>query len=362
VPFLAQVVMNAVDAGAGQRPAGLWQQTLGLLQAWSDDRCSRKAAALSYYAAFSLAPLLVIVLAAGGLVMDSEVLGAALLDQVRQAFGQAGAELVEQMLVSSAKEEVRGWSVGIAIAVLFLGATTAFAELKSSLDDIWRVHADPQAVQRSGWWDLLRTRVLSLGLVLTIAFLLLTSLAMNAFLALAWRALSGWVGVAESTWLALAGELTTWLVVGALFTAIYRVLPEARLGWGHLLKAAAITTALFIVGKWGIGLYLANSAPASSFGAAGSLAILLLWMYYSASIFFLGAQIARLFVGVPNAYGEPSEPIAPIPPQEPQEPQERQERQEPQTLQARSTPQAERKLSTLPLQTGAQVRQVDQGR
>jgi len=342
--------MSVVASGSAQRSVGPWQNIVALVQAWSDDRCSRKAAALAYYTAFSLAPLLVIVLAAGGLVMDSEMLGAALLDQVRQAFGEAGAELVQQMLVTSAQEEVRGWSVGIAIAVLFLGATTAFAELKSSLDDIWRVHPDPNAVQRSGWFDLLRTRVLSLGLVLTIAFLLLTSLAMNALLGLAWQALSGWVGVAETTWLALAGEVTTWLVVGALFTAIYRVLPEARLEWGHLLKAAGITTVLFMVGKWAIGLYLANSAPASSFGAAGSLAILLLWMYYSASIFFLGAQIARMFVGVPNAFGEPSEPIAPIPPQAPK------------ALQSPAAPRPGRHLPAALLRPGARVTQVPQGR
>jgi membrane protein len=272
-------------------PREVWRRFGILSSAWSEDHCSRKAAAVAYYTAFSLAPILVIVVAVAGLLVETTTLSEAILAQARLLIGEPGAALLADLLAASARRDDRGWAALAAVAVLLVGATTVFAELKDSLDEIFRV----QRRAAAGVWGLLRSRLLSFGLVLVLAFLLLVSLAVNALLAV----LSGWwLGIdGETGWL-LRGLswIATLVVVIGLFAAIYKLLPEARLAWRDVGAAAVVTALLFLAGRVAIGLYLGNSAPASAFGAAGSLAVLLLWVYYSASIFFVGAEITRLFI------------------------------------------------------------------
>ena len=280
------------SAMRGTREGGikrLWHALTQLASAWSEDRCSRKAAAVAYYTAFSLAPILVIVLAVAGLLVETTALSAAILDQTRMLIGEPGAALLGDLLAASTRKTERGWAALAAFAALLVGATTAFAELKDSLDEIFRV----ERRRPPGLWGLLRSRLLSFGLVLVLAFLLLVSLAVNAVLAVISTRLIG----AEAGWL-LTGLswVATLVVVIGLFAAIYKLLPEARLAWRDVLLSAGITALLFLAGRLAIGLYLGNSAPASAFGAAGSLAVLLLWVFYSASIFFVGAEITRLFI------------------------------------------------------------------
>jgi len=270
--------------------------------AWSDDRCARRAAAVSYYTAFSLAPILVIVLAVAGMIVDTTTLTGAILQEVRMLIGEPGAALLHDLLAASQNGGRQGWAAAAALAVLLVGATTAFAELKDSLDELF----GHDAAATQGVWDLLRTRLLSFGLVLVLAFLLLVSLAVNAALAV----VSGHLfGTELGSALRGISWLATYIVVIGLFAAIYKLLPEAHLAWRDALLGAAVTAGLFIVGRYAIGLYLGNSAPASAFGAAGSLAVLLLWVYYSASIFFLGAEVTRLFIA-PPAPGAPSRATA----------------------------------------------------
>jgi membrane protein len=270
-------------------PRRLWRGLQELVAAWSDDRCARRAAAVSYYTAFSLAPILVIVLAVAGLVVDATTLSDAILDQARRLIGAGGADLLASLLEASRDGARRGWAALAAFAVLLVGATTAFAELKDSLDELFG-HAGPAP---EGIWGFLRARLLSFGLVLVLAFLLLVSLAVNAALAVASNYLFG----AEVGWaLRAISWVATLVVVIGLFGAIYKLLPAAHLAWRDALLGATVTAGLFLVGRYLIGLYLGNSAPASAFGAAGSLAVLLLWVYYSASVFFLGAEVTRLFI------------------------------------------------------------------
>jgi membrane protein len=267
----------------------LWQALAALADAWSDDRCARRAAALSYYTAFSVAPILVIVLAVAGFIVDTTTLSGAILDQARMLIGDAGAELLDGLLKASQNGTRQGWAAAAAFAVLLVGATTAFAELKDSLDELFG-HRGPVP---EGLWGMLRARLLSFGLVLALAFLLLVSLAVNAALA----AVSGYLFGEQVGWVlrAVSWAATLVVVVGT-FAAIYKLLPAAHLAWRDALLGASVTAVLFLVGRYLIGLYLGNSAPASAFGAAGSLAVLLLWVYYSASIFFLGAEVTRLFI------------------------------------------------------------------
>jgi membrane protein len=267
----------------------LWRGLQGLAAAWSDDRCARRAAALSYYTAFSIAPILVIVLAVAGLIVETTTLSGAIIDQARMLMGDAGAELLENLLEASRNGARQGWAAAAAFAVLLVGATSAFAELKDSLDELFGYEGPAP----EGLWGMLRARLLSFGLVLVLAFLLLVSLAVNAALAVVSSYLFGdglgWALRAIS-WVA------TLVVVMGTFAAIYKLLPAAHLAWRDALLGASVTAGLFLVGRYLIGLYLGNSAPASAFGAAGSLAVLLLWVYYSASVFFLGAEVTRLFI------------------------------------------------------------------
>jgi len=283
--FLA---MTANDS----RTRRLWRGLARLRAAWSNDRCARRAAAVSFYTAFSLAPILVIVLAVAGMIVDTTTLTGAILQEARMLIGEPGAALLRELLAASQDGGRQGWAAAAAFAVLLVGATTAFAELKDSLDELF----GHDSAATEGVWDLLRTRLLSFGLVLVLAFLLLVSLAVNA----AFAVVSGHLFGTELSWaLRAISWFATDIVVIGLFAAIYKLLPEAHLAWRDALLGATVTAGLFIVGRYAIGLYLGNSAPASAFGAAGSLAVLLLWVYYSASIFFLGAEVTRLFIARP---------------------------------------------------------------
>jgi membrane protein len=259
---------------------------------WSEEHCSRKAAALAYYTAFSLAPILVIVLWIVGLVADAKAASDELREQLSTLVGPAGEAAIDALIVHTLEESRGGMAALLALPVLLVGATTAFTELKQSLDEIWG--EKPEA--SSGIWSFLRTRLLSFGMILVIAFLLLVSLAANALVAVGSRQLAQWIGLSGAVALQVISSAITLLVVFAIFSAIYKLLPEIELRWRDVARAAAVTTVLFLLGQVGIGLYLGNSATANAYGAAGSLAVLMLWIYYSTSVFFLGAVMNKFWL------------------------------------------------------------------
>jgi membrane protein len=260
--------------------------------AWSDDHCSRKAAALAYYTAFSLAPTLVIVVWLVSFFVDATLATEELRNQLSGLVGSAGAEVIDAVLKHT-QEEAQGLrAIAIAFPVLLIGATTAFSELKESLDEIWGVRSEA----RSGIWGLLRTRLLSFGMILVIAFLLLVSLAVNAMIALASTSISRAIGVEGAVAVQVLSTAVALVVVAGIFAAIYKLLPAISLRWRDVARAAGVTTVLFLAGQTAIGLYLGNSATASAYGAAGSLAVLLLWIYYSSAIFLLGAELNKFWL------------------------------------------------------------------
>jgi membrane protein len=265
--------------------AGLLKQTLS---DWFSHRCMSKGAALAFYALFSLAPILVLVIALAGAFFGREAATGEIVRQFGALVGRDGAEAVE-VAIASADQSGDGLVASmIALGTLLVGSTTAFAELKESLDEIWFGRIAPS----SGIVHAIKTRMLSFGLVLVLAFLLLVSLMVSAALAVFtsyWSASTSGVVASGMSW------LVTFVVITALFAAIYKLLPPARLSWGDVMIGAVLTALLFEVGKHLIGLYLGNAAVTSSFGAAGSLGVLALWVYYSAQIFFLGAEFTRLY-------------------------------------------------------------------
>lgn len=266
------------------------RMTLG---AWLDDNCASRAAALSFYTAFSIAPILVIAVAIASFVFQREAVLNSVLLEAHRFFGADGTGLIERLLIASRDDKNRGFAALIAGLTLLLGATTAFAELKDSLDAIWRVPKN----RISGIRALLRARILSFGLVLSIGFLLLVSLLVNAALESFSSAFAAWFGLGTTLLAQLGSGVLSIGGVGILFTLISKLLPTIGPSWPIAGRGALVTTVLFLLGRAGIGVYLGNAATTSSFGAAGSLAVLLLWVYYSALIFFVGAEYTRVAAG-----------------------------------------------------------------
>lgn len=257
---------------------------------WLEHRASSKGAALAFYTLFSMAPILVLVLAIAGWFYGPQAARGQLFEELRGLVGAQGAEAVQLVLAGARNKEEGRLATLAAGALLLFGATSVFAELKASLDDIWQV---PPLVHGTVW-DVIRTRLLSFGMILVLAFLLMVSLVVSAALT-----------VLENLWDAYwrdAGRVLTgvnfiisYLVIAALFGVIFKLLPRVRLSWHDVTIGALGTAALFTLGKYLIGAYIGNSGVTSSFGAAGSMIALLLWVYYSAQIFFLGAEFARQY-------------------------------------------------------------------
>ena len=259
-------------------------------RAWSDDEAASMGAALAFYALFSMAPLLLLVISILALIVDAEVASRLIFDQLAQLLGEQGANAVRGVLQAS-KEGADGIiAAAISFAMLVVGATTVLAELQRDLDRIWRYKPPPGR----GLWVLLGSRLWAVGLVLAIGFLLLLTLVLSA----AVSALGSlWAEYLPGTALLLRVlELgVSFLVVTGLFAMIYKILPNARIPWSDVWVGAAITSVLFGVGKWLIGLYIGKSSVASPFGAAGTLVVVILWVYYSSQVFFLGAEFTHAY-------------------------------------------------------------------
>lgn len=277
-------------ARAATRAAAAWAVLKGAAGEFFTHQAPRKSAALSFYALFSLAPLVTVVLLVVGVLVDEATARTAFASQLGALIGADSAQALLAVADASARER-RGVLASVAaVATTLVGATTVFAELKDSLDEIWHVTAVP----RKRWWELVRARLLSFGLILAVGFLLLVSLLVSTVLATVGSHLGTWLqGLA---WIAeTLNVAAALLAVTLLFAAIFKLLPDARLAWRDVWTGAAVTAVLFTVGKTLIGLYLGATAAKSAFGAAGSLVVVVVWVYYSSWILFFGAEITREF-------------------------------------------------------------------
>lgn len=270
---------------------------------WRQDNALRLGAALAYYTIFSLPPLLFILVAVAGLVYGEQAARGELVAQIQGTIGRDAAGVVQTMIERAGRGGSGIIATVIGVAVLLLGATGVFGELQASLNEIWGLRLKPGGALRST----LRTRVMSFAMILTIGFILLVSLVLSAALSAFGSFLQNlWPGPPlVTTLLHAANFLVSFGVVTLLFAAIYKVLPDARIGWGDVIYGAVATALLFTIGKFLIGLYLGRSAVGSPYGAAGSLIVLLLWIYYSAQILFFGAEFTEVYA---KRYGSGIEP------------------------------------------------------
>ena len=259
--------------------------------AWMDDFAPSMGAAISYYTVFSLAPLLVIVIAIAGAVFGREAVTGQIVAQLSGLIGNDGAQVV-QGLVAAASDTDKGLIAGlISVVVLLIGATTVFAELQSALDRIWHV---PVAQKPSGIMALLRTRLVSFGLILGVAFLLMVSLSVSAGIA-AFGAWAGGMLPGSELLLQALNMAISVCIATLLFAMIYKLMPSTPIAWRDVWIGAGVTAVLFEVGKLLIGLYLGKSGVTESFAAAGSLVVLLAWVYYAAQVFLLGAEFTKVY-------------------------------------------------------------------
>ena len=245
--------------------------------AWVDDRAQSMGAALAYYTVFSIAPLLLIAISVAGLVFGQNAARDAIITQLQGLMGKAGAEAVQGLIQSASKPSQGIVGTVVGLVVLVIGATSVFAELQDDLNRIWET---PQKAKLAGWWAWLRTRILSMGMILAVGFLMLVSLAASAM----FDAAGTWAGSSVGAGKVLSEGINfvlSYLLTASLLALIYRFMPDATIRWRDVTIGALLTAFLFVAGKFLIGLYIAKSALASGFGAAGSLAVLLAWVYYS---------------------------------------------------------------------------------
>ena len=263
-----------------------------------DDRVPSMGAALAYYTMFSMAPLLLIVVAVAGTVFGEDAARGQIQAQLSALMGPRGALAVQELLAGLDKPAQSLTATVVGVLLLLVGATTVFAELQDALDRIWRV-PDSDGAAAGGWLGLVRVRLLSFGMILAVGFLLMVSLVVSATLSTLgqlWNPAQGpWVTVA-----AVANEAASFALVAALFALIYKVMPRVRVAWRDVWTGALFTALLFTAGKSLIGLYVGTSAVTSGFGAAGSLVVVLVWVYWSAQVFLFGAEFTWIYA---NAYG-----------------------------------------------------------
>lgn len=261
------------------------------MKAWWFDNVPRLGASLAYYTLFAIAPILVVAIAIAGFVFGDAAVRGQIVGQIDGLVGRDGALAVQGLLEGASRRGSGGIVATVIGSVTFILASTgAFLELQAALDTIWRVKPRPGANLKSFLLDRLR----SFGLVVSIGFLLLVSLAVSAALS----ALGGWLERSGPGWPILWQALNVVVSLGVitvLFAMLYRFLPDVKLGWRDVWTGALVTAGLFTIGKQVIGLYLGRSSTASSYGAAGSVVVLLLWVYYTSQIVLLGAEFTRVY-------------------------------------------------------------------
>jgi membrane protein len=254
---------------------------------WQADNAPRLGAALAYYTLFSLAPLLIIAIAIAGFAFGHDAAQGRIVEELRGLVGPVGAQAVEELIRNSRKPEAGLVATLLGLLTLFLGATGVFTELKNALNDVWDVKAPSQ-----GLWGMIRTRLAAFALVLVVGFLLLVSLVVSAALSAAETVLDGMV---PTTTLQLLNAGLSLIVITMLFAFIYKYLPDTYVSWRDVWVGAALTSALFTIGKYLIGLYLGRSSLTSAYGAAASIVILMVWVYYAAQVFFYGAELTHAY-------------------------------------------------------------------
>lgn len=288
----ARVHHHAAVPHAEDHPSRLqnyWGIVKDTIQGWSDHNALRLGAALAYYTVFAMAPLFLIAIAIAGLVFGPEAANRQLFGQINDMVGNSGGEAIQAMVAGANKPRAGTWATIVGAVTLLVGAAGVFLSLQEALNTIWQVR------QKAGYGirHFIKARLLSFAMVLVLGFLLLVSLIVSAALAALGKFLSGLLPEEEILWQVVNFVISLGIIT-VLFAAIFKVLPDVKVPWRHVWWGALVSALLFDLGKFALGLYLGRSSFGSIYGAAGSLMIVLLWVYYSSQTLFLGAEFTRV--------------------------------------------------------------------
>ncbi len=269
----------------------LWTTVKKTLKAWMAGDPFRQSAVIAYYAIFSIPALLVIVVALAGIAFGEEAVRGEISNQIGSAIGEDAAEQIEVMITNASEKKASFFAAALSILTLIVGCTGVFAQLQSELNQIWEVRVEAE----KKWLRVLRTRFFSFGLVIAIAFLMLVSLIITAGLSL----LNGWIKEHLPDVMLyifyLINFAVSFSVITVLFALMFKVLPDAQVRWRNVWIGAGVTAGLFILGKFLLGIYFGKSDPGSTYGAAGSIVLIMLWVSYTCMIVFLGAEFTKQY-------------------------------------------------------------------
>ncbi len=287
-------------------PSGVWALLRQTTSEWNEDKAPQLGAALAFYTALSIAPLLVITLGIVAFFLGTEAAGGQITQQLGALVGEEGGNAIADMIASTNKPTEGAVATVLSVVTLLFGASGVFGQLQTALNTIWEVKPKPDR----GIWGIIRDRFLSFTMVMGMAFLLLVSLVITASIA----SLGSFLGNPPDSlkWIAQAVNcVVSFGVITLLFGLMFKLLPDVKMAWRDVWLGAILTAALFTIGKFAIGLYLGRSSMASSYGVAGSFVVLLVWVYYSAQILFFGAELTQVYANrfgskiVPDENAEP---------------------------------------------------------
>jgi membrane protein len=259
--------------------------------AFSEDNAMKMSAALAYYTIFSLAPLLLIVIWLTGFFFGEQATKGEVFSQIDEFVGEAAAKQIQEFIQGISLAGKSGLAITIGAGTLIAGATKVFIEIQDSINAIWGVRAKP----KKGWVKLIVDRVLSFSVIIGLGFLLIVSLSINIVIDTLSNTLVEYFPNTTVFFISLINGSISFIIIAILFAVIFKFLPDAEVKWTYVRTGAIFTTVLFIIGKYLIGLYMQYTAPASAYGAAGSVIIILLWIYYTATILFFGAEFTQVY-------------------------------------------------------------------
>ena len=278
-----------------------WSILKDAFNGFLDDNAMRLGASLSYYTLFSLAPMLLIIISLGGIFFGKEAVQGQVYGQINGLIGSDAAKQVQEILKNAQSSGQSLWAAAVGVITLVIGATGTFAEMQDAINVIWGLKPKP----KNGITKYLMTRFLSFSLIISLGFLLLVSLVVNAVLNTFSQKVESLFSDATIYIFWAINLLVVWGVISLLFTVIFKVLPDGKIKWRDAFVGAGFTSLLFMIGKYAIGLYLGNSSVGTTYGAAGSLVIILLWVYYSALLLYFGAEFTKAYT---NFYGRSIQP------------------------------------------------------
>lgn len=279
----------------------VWAVLKEAFMGFLDDRCLKLSAALAYYTVFSLAPLLVLVMSLMSIFLGQEAIQGEVFKQINGLIGNEAAKQIQDMIKNVKLSNETNMALVVSIATLLLGATSIFVEIQDSVNLIWRVKAKP----KKGWVKLIKDRLLSSSLVISLGFLLLVSLIINGLILTLSGVLTRYMPQLSVLLISALNFMVSTLVVTLLFSVIFKVLPDAKIAWKDVRWGAFFTALLFMLGRYLIGLYIDTTGTSSTYGAAGSLIVILTWIYYTAAILYFGAELTQAYA---NHYGVRIEP------------------------------------------------------